>query len=61
MKRACKDCEWWGDNYGEWGDCRATPPTFRAGTDKGQWPMTGADQWCGHFVAYKEPEGNRDD
>lgn len=52
---ACKDCVFWDALWkgGDTGQCRVNAPQLVVLSGEwrvdGQWPQTGADDWCGEF------------
>lgn len=53
-KSRCYTCAYW-DHKGEnkTGRCKATSPQV-SGSEKGIWPWTGPDEWCGEHPQFHE-------
>lgn len=48
----CRTCRYWGQDqrFAHMGTCRIRAPALRTGTDRGEWPVTEQDDWCGEHV-----------
>jgi hypothetical protein len=58
---SCDNCKRWKDFGGKHGECRRNAPVAVItvpfeGTDRyTAWPRTEAKDWCGEFLAKREP------
>lgn len=47
--RFCRNCRWWGRKkaWAATAPCRRHPPPRMATNQRGSWPITMSNDWCG--------------
>jgi hypothetical protein len=49
MNQRCEICRFWSGGTTPANRCRRYPPVFVEAYERGQWPQTKQDDWCGAF------------
>ena len=61
MSTTCKDCRWFSNDGGPFGECHRYPPNVRNPNSEcvlNSFPVVAETDWCGEFEAAQETLGS---